>query len=906
MMEDDNDEDVLVHEGVLHKSGRYPWGSGENPHQRNRMFLDTVESLSRKGMSDTDIAKSFELSTTQLRALKAVAKNEQKAADISRAKRLKDAGNSNVAIGEKMGLNESSVRALLDPTTKAKNDELVTTANMLKDQIASKRYIDIGSGVENQLGIAPTKLSTAAAMLEEEGYKRYKIKNPQQTTGHDTTYKVLGAPDTTFKELVNNKHLIQNIDGFSEDNGRTFEPIRPPVSVDSKRVAVRWAEEGGTDRDGVIELRRGVDDISLGNKRYAQVRIAVDGSHYLKGMAMYNDNLPDGVDMVFNTNKSKAEKGGDKLAAMKPMKEEEGGEFGSTVRQKYYVDKDGNRKQSALNIVGSKDGTGEEGGWYQWSKNLSSQFLSKQSNQLAKEQLDLTYQIKKDQFDEIMALTNPAVKKKLLKTFSDETDSSAVKLQAAGLPRTRSHVILPVPELKDTEIYAPQYKNGERVALVRHPHGGKFEIPELIVNNRNTVAKRLLGQAEDAVGINPKVAQRLSGADFDGDTVLVIPNNHGKVKSSAPLQGLKDFDPQASYPKYEGMKVMTPKGKQKAMGDVSNLITDMTLKGAKNDELARAVKHSMVVIDAEKHKLNYKQSAKDNRIAELKEKYQGGPRKGASTVISQASSEITVDARKARSAKDGGPIDRTTGKLVYTPTGESYTKVTTYKRTGVVKEEVKKSTIKSKKMLETDDAHTLSSGTKMEAVYADHANRLKALANESRKALVSTPSVTYSPSANKTYAKEVGTLTAKLNIAKKNAPLERQAQLVAAANVKAKREARPDMEADELKKLKGRELDAARKRLGAKKKPVVITPIEWEAIQAGAITNNKLDDILLNTDIDQVKKLAMPRDRPSMSAGKTNRAKAMLKSGYTQAEIAEALGVPTTTLHDALNTGEEG
>ena len=48
------------------------------------------------------------------------------------------------------------------------------------------------------------------------------------------------------------------------------------------------------------------------------------------------------------------------------------------------------------------------------------------------------------------------------------------------------------------------------------------------------------------------------------------------------------------------------------MGDVSNLITDMTIKGANNDELARAVRHSMVVIDSEKHNLDVKASARDN------------------------------------------------------------------------------------------------------------------------------------------------------------------------------------------------------------------------------------------------------------------------------------------------------
>ena len=52
-----------------------------------------------------------------------------------------------------------------------------------------------------------------------------------------------------------------------------------------------------------MEIRRGVPDLDLGNSHYAQVRIMVDNSHYLKGMAMYSDKMPDGVDVMFNTNK---------------------------------------------------------------------------------------------------------------------------------------------------------------------------------------------------------------------------------------------------------------------------------------------------------------------------------------------------------------------------------------------------------------------------------------------------------------------------------------------------------------------------------------------------------------------------------------------------------------------------
>src|SRR5690606_28591941 len=106
---------------------------------------------------------------------------------------------------------------------------------------------------------------------------------------------------------------IKFIGGRFDNDSQDFVMTKPPVSVNSKRLQVRYGDEGGEAMDGVIELRRGVDDISLGGKNYAQVRIAVDGDRYLKGMAMYADDLPDGVDLRFNTNKKDT---GNKLDAL--------------------------------------------------------------------------------------------------------------------------------------------------------------------------------------------------------------------------------------------------------------------------------------------------------------------------------------------------------------------------------------------------------------------------------------------------------------------------------------------------------------------------------------------------------------------------------------------------------------
>lgn len=889
----DTEEDVIEHYGTKEHSGRYPWGSGEDPFERHASFLGRVAELESKGLSPTEVAKGMGMTTTVLRAQRSIAVNAQKKELQSQAYRLKtEKGLSNVAIGKKMGINESSVRSLLNPAATANSDVLVNTASFLKNQVdKSGGYIDVGRGSEQSVGVSRQKMLTALALAKEDGYNVHYIKVPQLGTNHETTTIVLAPPDTKTSDIYKNLDKIKNINGWSEDGGKTYQLPAPPKAVASKRVTVRYASEGGSEKDGVIELRRGVDDISLGAARYAQVRVLVDGTHYLKGMAMYADDLPDGSDIRFNTNKNDT---GNKLDAMKKAEKDTDGKintqnpFSASIKhQRTYKDASGKDQQSVLNIVS------EEGDWLKWSKSLSSQVLSKQSPALAKKQLDLKVMSKVDELNEINTLTNPSVRRKLLESFADGADSSAVHLKAAALPRQSSHVILPITGIKDTEVYAPNYKNGEKVVLIRHPHGGIFEIPELTVNNKNTMAKSLIGNASDAVGISPAVAERMSGADFDGDTVLVIPNNNRSIKTSPALKELKNFDPKIAYPKYDGMKVMSPRTKQVQMGEVSNLITDMTIKGASPSEIASAVKHSMVVIDAEKHELNYRQSAKDNNIAALKAKYQGSSHGGASTLISRAKSEQRVAKRKNRPADQGGPVDLATGERKYVPTGESYVDA---KGRTIVK------TDRSTKLAETTDAHTLVSDhpTLIEEVYADHSNKLKALANEARKEAITTKSIPYSPSAKATYAPEVAKLTASLNLAKKNAPLERQAQILANTTVKSKVAANPGMDKAELKKIQGQALAIARLRTGARKPKITITDREWDAIQAGAISASVLDQILDNTDLDEIKKLATPRTTIKMTPSKISSARQMLSNGYTQAEVAEQLGVSVSTLRTAL------
>lgn len=907
-------DDVLMHYGVKRRSGRYPWGSGDSPYQHSGDFLSRVEELKKQGLSESEIAKELGIlgdrgqpSPTKLRTQVQLAKHERRELEVQRAKSLREDGYSLNEIAEKMGYaNDSSVRALLNDNTAANKNKAKVTADILKEEILKKGMIDVGEGVERELGISKTKLQEALAVLEMEGYNVFPVGIPQTTNpGKQTNTKVLCNPDIDHKYVYQHMGDIQSVkDYYSTDGGSTYRKIERPSSIDSKRIDICYGDQGGANKDGVIELRRGVQDLSLGNSHYAQVRIMVDGTHYLKGMAIYADDLPDGVDIRFNTNKKS---GTPKMDVMKKVKEDPDNPFGAAIKangQSFYDDPNGKfidpvtgKKQSLSAINKLK----EEGDWDSMSRNLSSQFLSKQPMQLINKQLKLTYDDYAAQFDEICNYTNPTIKRKLLEDFADTCDSATVHLKAAALPRQKTQVILPINSMKETEIYAPNYRDGEQVALIRYPHGGTFEIPVLTVNNKNKSARSILGpDIQDAVGINAKVAERLSGADFDGDQVVVIPTNSKvRITSTRALRDLENFDAKTEYAYREGMKVMTKSETQKQMGVVSNLITDMTLRGAGESDIAKAVKHSMVVIDAEKHKLDYKRSEIENDIATLKKKYQGHTdldgnykESGASTLISRKKQDVQVPERKG-----SGVVNKETGEKVYKESGRKYTD----KKTG----QLVTATQNVKLMNYIDDAYKLSSGTQQEDAYADYANKMKALANQARKEAVTTPRLKYNPSAKELYQNEVSSLNAKLNIAAKNAPRERRALVIANSVVKAKVQDNPALEKDKkaLKKEKQIAMNNARAAVASSGKDtrISITDKEWEAIQAGAISDAKLSQILRYSNKEEVTARALPRTTNTMSQAQVNKAKSMRASGYTNQEIAEAIGCSTSTISKALN-----
>lgn len=884
------ESDWLAHEGRSKKdgapigSGRYPLGSGENPYQDYRDFKNRVTQIkkSNKGIKEKELIKylfgdNSDVSIREYRKMITNANAVISEHDYLEATKLKGRGWSDKAIAEKLGRSESNVRQLLQRNADAKAKRINNTADLLRESLETKGgFIDIGAGSELWVsgGVGRSNFDAAVKKLQDEGYDVKTFSTKQLFGQGNTTVKLLCPPGTTKADIWNRLDEVHlPVDIRLDANGDKPPTLRPIENVKSDRLMVRGLEEGGKNRDGVIELRRGVKDLDLGNASYAQVRIGIDGTHYLKGMAVYADDLPDGIDIRFNSNKPKDLP---KLDHLKPMKDPLNLEnpFGASITT----------QRGALNIVN------EEGDWGKWSRTLASQFLSKQYDATAKRQLKATAEVAKAEFEEIKSLTNPTLKRYLLQEFANGCDADAVNLKSVRLPGQAQKVLLPLPGNKPTECFCPSLPDGTEVALVRYPHGGVFEIPVVTVNNKNKIAEKIMGNARDAIGIHPSQAEILSGADFDGDTVMVLPlTGSFKLKRKNPLKDLEGFDPKVQFkgdhlPKKDLMKKSNV---QNQMGTISNLITDMTIKGADEHELARAVAHSMVVIDAQKHKLDYKASEEYFGIAELKRKYQSG---GASTLISRAKSQTYYNERREKAVSKLTPEERVRwerGEKVYEPTGK-------------VSYSGKPIRVKGTKMGEAADAYELSSGSRMESYFADYANTMKSLGNQARAEMRAVGKLEYSPSARKAYQEEVKTLKEKLNTALMNAPLERKAQTLANSTWNVEKLEHPEYTEEDAKKAKSRHLAAARASVGAGKQKIEITNREWEAIQAGAVHDSTLLKILANTDSKELRAKAMPRGT-TVSAAKIARAKAMRASGdYTWAELSEILGVSVTTLQKEL------
>jgi len=912
---------ILKHIGVQQRSGRYDWGSGLVPYQRLRRegklpwgdvedpfkseenFSAAISYFKSKGYSQPEIAADLGTNVTGLRNILSLNKQAKIAANVSMANRLKERGYSPENIASRMKVPPATVRGWLKPREDRQFQILASTTDALRTSLKERTFLDVGLGVETQFGITRSKLDLAIENLKrEEGAHIEYIKIKQPGTGHLTKYKVLLPKGVTKGDLIANRYKIGTPIQYSVTGGMTYNDIHPPVAIDLKRVEIMYDDNGGNLKDGLIEIRPGKKDLSLGANHYAQVRIQAGPGHFMKGVAVYNDNLPPGIDIRYNTSKKREWHIDDVL---KPLKKDPGNPFGAHIsRQVEYVDKDGTTKLSPINIVS------EEGDWDDWANRLSSQFLSKQPSELARQQLGLALKHQEEKLAEIRGVGNSEVRRHLLMNFAESADTAARELKAAPMPGQSQAIIIPINSLKDYEIYAPKYQDGERVVCIRHPHGGKFEIPELIVNNKNKDARRILGKgvdttgmARDAVGINSNVAKVLSGADFDGDSVILIPNRSGSIRTEQAIPALLNFDNKASYPYFEGMDVISEHRKQIEMGIVSNLITDMTLRGAELHEVVRAVRHSMVVIDAEKHKLNYKQSEIDHGIQELKNIYQPKPNGqaggGSSTLISRAKSTEWIDERK-RSI-----IDPKTGGLSYIPSNRKY-RFKEFDKDGNPVERITVAQQQSTKMDETKDAMTLSSGTYMENIYGVHANALKGMANKARAEAVNIPTQKMDTKSKAAMKSAVDSILAKIQLIVQAKPHERRAITLANAIIDEAKAKDPNLKAnkDKFKKFKGYALTTARMRVKAERPAVHLSEAEWLAIETGAVSSNVINTILLALSPQEIRERFMPKTAAEIPNNVKQRAKQLLMSGdYTYNEIASILGISVSSVV-RINKGE--
>lgn len=948
-----------------YKYSQAVWNKIPEGYRIDSDFDRQIKGLKDAGYTESQIAIGLGITTQSLKARESIATNIAKREFLEKNKELmngikdengnwiKEPITNRSERARILGVSEATLRSRENGQVDKNTQIIFDVADILRNEMKTNKYLDVGKGTAESLSLAkkmnikPDRLATAIEILKLEGYDTINVQVDQMGSkvGNKTTIQTLVPPGTTYQQLKEDVAKIDNVIGVYnggrfEDDTETFRKIEEPVSIDSKRIFIKYAEEGGIEKDGLIELRRGVDDISLGKAAYAQVRIAVDGDHYLKGMAMHTDNIPEGYDILVNSNKKEGTPPEDVFKKMDPTKKVDGNPFGTSIKtdpdedyiiQRHYIDsKTGEEKLSAINVVNA------EGDWSKWSKTVASQLLAKQSPDLVNKQLDLTYDAREREFNEIMSLTNPVVRKRLLNEFEKNTDKAAVDLKAVAFPEQSTRVLLPYPNMKENECYCPGYDNGEMVALVRYPHGGTFEIPRLTVNNKFDEAKKDLGECRDAIGIHPKTATTLSGADFDGDTVICIPiyDKHGNKITPlttsedidmAPYMKLRDFDtltyklPKEVVYEADGVtrrkdpRVMQDeKARGKQMGIATNLIMDLTSKRADPKDIVDAVMYSMVVVDAFKHGLDWKQAQKDFRIAEINKKYRATG--GSDTIMTKAKSPEYVDPKKEKTAVSKMTPEELekwyAGEKIY----EIPSKTVAWrdKETGEYHQiERTGKKVKSYKMAEANTDKEIedlmsSNPTAIEIAYATFATRLKHLAQTARKEARAIE--TYDKNTDKSlkdkYKEQIDSLRRKKTEAIAGKPLEKKAQAYANRLFDIFKADNPDLDDAHYDKQRGKLIEAARKRVGAKQTRIDITPKEWEAIQSRVISASELNEIFNYADMDKVKKLAMPRETKILTTSQINWAINAMYNGKSIAEIASDLGVSTSTINNYVDYTE--
>lgn len=879
------------------------WGTKEHPYDTANAFLEALAQFKAGGGTDKEFGDYLGLSSSNFRDMKSAAKNDVLSENIKSLNDMINRGNSLRSAAAALGVPEATARGWLSTKSNKGGSQIDSITSELRNMLADGKYVDIGEGSEYILGVSTEKLRAAVKKLETEGYHVINYYQRQMTSINKTQMKVLVPADVESVDVRKDKSKISPPLFYMDSSTGKAEKFERPRSISSNRVQVLAADDPhplggvGIDRDGLIEVRRGVPELSLGKANYAQVRILVDGNKYLKGMCVYapEGSLPDGIDVRFNSNKPTAEKG------YKEAKSNPNNPFGANIKeddelmlaQRHYIDKDGNRQLSCLNIVS------EEGTWFEWSKSLASQVLSKQRIDVIKRQLDSSLNANYRSYLKIMEIENEDIRAKMLDDLAGKIDQNAVALKGAAFNRQAAHVIIPNPDLKPGEIYAPNYRDGESCVLIRFPHGGLFEIPAVKVNNKSKSSKELIGNSIDAICMNPVDAKTLSGADFDGDTVQVIPNNDGAMIRMEAQKDLQDFDPGiyklGNYPNEKPLK-NKERGYQ-YMGSITNLITDMSMMGADVKDLVAATKFSMVAIDAWKHGYAVKPAWKELGIDDLIKKYRHGKR-GASTIISRTKSPVYVPEQRLVTNKYEVPKDRLkdweAGKPVYIPTGRKKFD----KKTGeyvVAQMTVDKGSVQ-------DPRNLVGHLSPKEDVYADFAYNMHELANSCRKEARMAAAYQKDVNATNKYADAVESIKAKVISRKRKSPYERLAQLIAEADLQVKISDAPELTDNpkELKKAAAASLERARKKIQLTDVDITLTDEEWEALFSNALTSDMFNYVLRHCDPIELSKRALHESDPVMSENMVKRINEMSKNGYSRLEIAEHTGFTLKQLKEVI------
>ena len=260
-------DDVLKHYGMPRRSGRYPWGSGENPYQRTGLFKGWVKDQKAAGISAKDIADvakdagcsneiilrslksakyspaeimtAMDLNSSRYRAIDSIGSEEEKAERDALIRQYITVDQmSDTAIGKAMGLNESTIRSIrskLDDDEKKGN---MQTAEALKEALdrSEAGMLDIGKGSEYYIGVSRTRLKNAVAILQEQGYNVQYDKVNQPFSGEQTSLMILTKNDKDWKDVHNNLDKITPLgDFYCEDGSNGILKVKAPTSIDSKR-----------------------------------------------------------------------------------------------------------------------------------------------------------------------------------------------------------------------------------------------------------------------------------------------------------------------------------------------------------------------------------------------------------------------------------------------------------------------------------------------------------------------------------------------------------------------------------------------------------------------------------------------------------------------------------------------